>query len=88
MLGFYVNLNTHLPLPLVFLGPHSPPSTSIIFPQIDQDKMLATADGADIYTTFNLLIRRQAKENNFKAVLETMRDLMNTECVLFDCFLR
>jgi hypothetical protein len=32
-----------------------------------------------VYKTFNLLIRRRAKENNFKAVLETVRDLMNQE---------
>lgn len=31
----------------------------------------------DIYTTFNLIMRRKPKENNFKAVLETIRDLMN-----------
>ena len=27
-------------------------------------------------------MRRKAKENNFKAVLETIRDLMNTKCVV------
>jgi len=32
----------------------------------------------DVYGSFNLLIRRKPKENNFKAVLETIRDLMNT----------
>eukprot|EP01124_Arcella_intermedia_P005338 TRINITY_DN13146_c0_g2_i2.p1 TRINITY_DN13146_c0_g2~~TRINITY_DN13146_c0_g2_i2.p1 ORF type:complete len:964 (-),score=302.60 TRINITY_DN13146_c0_g2_i2:20-2911(-) len=31
-----------------------------------------------VYNGFNLLIRRRAKENNFKAVLETIRDIMNT----------
>ena len=36
----------------------------------------------DIYETFNILIRRKPKENNFKAVLETIRDLMNTDCVV------
>ena len=29
-------------------------------------------------------MRRKPKENNFKAVLETIRDLMNTECVVPD----
>ena len=29
-------------------------------------------------------MRRKPKENNFKAVLETIRDLMNTECVIPD----
>ena len=28
-----------------------------------------------------MLIRRKAKENNFKAVLSTIRDLMNTSAV-------
>lgn len=36
----------------------------------------------DIYDTFNILMRRKPKENNFKAVLETIRDLMNTDCVV------
>lgn len=30
------------------------------------------------------MMRRKPKENNFKAVLETIRDLMNTECVVPD----
>ena len=29
-------------------------------------------------------MRRKPKENNFKAVLETIRDLMNHECVVPD----
>ncbi|OTF73724.1 intron-binding protein aquarius-like protein [Euroglyphus maynei] len=36
----------------------------------------------DIYDSFNILVRRNPKENNFKAVLETIRDLMNTKCVV------
>ena len=36
----------------------------------------------DVYDTFNILMRRKPKENNFKAVLETIRDLMNTDCVV------
>lgn len=36
----------------------------------------------DVYETFNIIIRRKPKENNFKAVLETIRHLMNTECVV------
>ena len=36
----------------------------------------------DVYETFNVIMRRKPKENNFKAVLETIRDLMNTECVV------
>jgi hypothetical protein len=55
--------------------------------------MDAVVDGQreDPYPTFNLLLRRSAKENNFKAVLQTIRDLMMSECVvpqwLHDVFL-
>ena len=38
----------------------------------------------DVYETFNIIMRRKPKENNFKAVLETIRDLMNTDCVVPD----
>ena len=38
----------------------------------------------DVYESFNIIMRRKPKENNFKAVLETIRDLMNTECVVPD----
>ena len=31
----------------------------------------------DIYSSFNVLMRRKPKENNFKAILESIRDLMN-----------
>jgi len=36
----------------------------------------------DPYESFHLVIRRKPKENNFKAVLKTIRDLMNTKCVV------
>ncbi|XP_006274043.1 RNA helicase aquarius [Alligator mississippiensis] len=36
----------------------------------------------DVYETFNIIMRRKPKENNFKAVLETIRNLMNTDCVV------
>lgn len=32
--------------------------------------------GTDVYDTFNIVVRRHGKENNFKAVLETIRGLM------------
>ncbi len=32
--------------------------------------------GTDVYDTLNLVVRRSGRENNFKAVLETMRGLM------------
>ena len=38
----------------------------------------------DVYYTFNVVIRRDPKTNNFKAVLETIRQLLNTECVVPD----
>lgn len=31
----------------------------------------------DPYKSFNLLVRRKPEENNFKGVLETVRDLMS-----------
>merc|ERR1719400_2454011 len=46
------------------------------------DMETATSGGDDVYETFNILMRRKPKENNFKAVLETIRELMNTQCVV------
>jgi intron-binding protein aquarius len=37
------------------------------------------SDGEDVYGSLNLIIRRKAKENNFKAVMETIRDLLNAQ---------
>jgi intron-binding protein aquarius len=45
---------------------------------------LASQEKEDVYETFNILMRRKPKENNFKAVLETIRELINTECVVPD----
>ncbi|KAG2551560.1 hypothetical protein PVAP13_9KG377500 [Panicum virgatum] len=36
----------------------------------------------NVYGTFNILMRRKPKENNFKAILESIRDLMNETCVV------
>lgn len=47
--------------------------------QIDMNRMAASG-GVDVYATFNLLMRRKPKENNFKAILESIRDLMNETC--------
>eukprot|EP00977_Amphora_coffeiformis_P008023 scaffold1803_cov92-Amphora_coffeaeformis.AAC.46 len=33
--------------------------------------------GTDIYQTFNLVVRRQGRENNFRAILETTRGLLS-----------
>ncbi|XP_008556253.1 RNA helicase aquarius [Microplitis demolitor] len=50
--------------------------------RIDMD---TTSHGnEDIYEGFSIIMRRKPKENNFKAVLETIRELMNTECVVPD----
>jgi len=41
----------------------------------------ATADGkrSDVYSSLNLIMRRKPKENNFKAILQTIRSLMSSE---------
>ncbi|XP_035237353.1 RNA helicase aquarius isoform X1 [Anguilla anguilla] len=53
--------------------------------QYQQDMTNSIQHGAeDPYETFNIIMRRKPKENNFKAVLETIRNLMNTECVVPD----
>ncbi|GMT10582.1 hypothetical protein PFISCL1PPCAC_1879, partial [Pristionchus fissidentatus] len=44
----------------------------------------AEKDTEDVYYSFNLVVRRDPKTNNFKAVLGTMRELLNTECVVPD----
>jgi intron-binding protein aquarius len=48
--------------------------------QMDMERTMKGAE--DVYNTFNVFMRRRPKENNFKAVLETIRFLMNTECVV------
>ncbi|XP_010261266.1 PREDICTED: intron-binding protein aquarius [Nelumbo nucifera] len=45
---------------------------------------IAKKDAEDIYGTFNILMRRKPKENNFKAILESIRDLMNESCIVPD----
>ncbi|XP_040267292.1 RNA helicase aquarius [Bufo bufo] len=53
--------------------------------QYQQDMTNTIQNAAeDVYETFNVIMRRKPKENNFKAVLETIRKLMNTECVVPD----
>ncbi|XP_055525614.1 RNA helicase aquarius [Wyeomyia smithii] len=48
--------------------------------RVDMDGLQTGGD--DVYEGFNIIMRRKPKENNFKAVLETIRHLMNTECVV------
>jgi intron-binding protein aquarius len=38
----------------------------------------------DIYSSFNVFLRRRPKESNFKSVLESIRDLMNNNFVVPD----
>lgn len=58
------------------------------------DSWVGQEEGEDVYQTFNILIRRPAKENNFKSILETIRQVMNMASVgkaipswLYDVFL-
>lgn len=52
--------------------------------QYSLDVARAEAGSEDVYATFNILMRRKSKENNFKAVLDSIRDLMNEDCVMPD----
>lgn len=54
--------------------------------KIDMDN-IKSLGAEDVYESFNVIMRRKPKENNFKAVLETIRDLMNTKCVVPDWLL-
>ncbi|KAB7497349.1 Intron-binding protein aquarius [Armadillidium nasatum] len=54
--------------------------------KIDMDNV-KNQNSEDVYESFNVIMRRRPKENNFKAVLETIRDLMNTRCVVPDWLL-
>lgn len=48
--------------------------------QLDMNALAAAGGGGeDVYGTFNLVMRRKAKENNFKAVLESIRDMVSEE---------
>lgn len=38
----------------------------------------------DVYGIFNVLMRRKLKENNFKVILEFIRDFMNEYCIVSD----
>ncbi|XP_050234237.1 uncharacterized protein LOC126682560 [Mercurialis annua] len=45
---------------------------------------IAEKGAEDVYGAFNVLMRRKPKENNFKAILESIRDLMNEYCIVPD----
>ncbi|KAL6757285.1 hypothetical protein V8C86DRAFT_1695364 [Haematococcus lacustris] len=50
--------------------------------QLDMNHLGKTKGAEDPYSTFNIIMRRKPKENNFKAVLESIRDLMNEEVII------
>ncbi len=50
--------------------------------KIDTDRTTDNPNADDVYSTFNVFLRRRPKESNFKAVLESIRDLMNTNFVV------
>ncbi|KAG0022270.1 hypothetical protein BGZ81_008612 [Podila clonocystis] len=58
--------------------------------KIDQEHAKRNG-GQDVYQTFNIVLRRKPQENNFKPVLETIRDLMQSDLMvpewLHDVFL-
>eukprot|EP00931_Biecheleriopsis_adriatica_P007527 TRINITY_DN1087_c1_g1_i1.p1 TRINITY_DN1087_c1_g1~~TRINITY_DN1087_c1_g1_i1.p1 ORF type:complete len:1622 (+),score=458.96 TRINITY_DN1087_c1_g1_i1:58-4923(+) len=47
--------------------------------QYHQDLTQVAEGKREVYTTLNLIVRRKPKENNFKAILHTIRSLMNNE---------
>ena len=47
-----------------------------------QDKDKLTKGKTDIYTTLNVIARRQGRENNFKPVLETIQKLVGSQTAL------
>lgn len=50
--------------------------------KLDMDNLKAQKLTEDVYSTFNVFVRRRPKENNFKSILESIRDLMNTHFVV------
>eukprot|EP00397_Hematodinium_sp_SG-2012_P003433 GEMP01003441.1.p1 GENE.GEMP01003441.1~~GEMP01003441.1.p1 ORF type:complete len:1407 (+),score=338.32 GEMP01003441.1:43-4263(+) len=50
--------------------------------QLDLESVAAGSTIGEVYETFNLMMRRRPAENNFKAVLATIRDLMDSSDVV------
>ena len=50
--------------------------------QYEKDLKLIGEKDTELYSGFNLVMRRKAKENNFKPVLSTIKDLFANEIVL------
>ncbi|KAF9904476.1 hypothetical protein BX616_001281 [Lobosporangium transversale] len=51
--------------------------------KIDQENTKKNGS-PDVYQTFNIVLRRKPQENNFKPVLESIRDLMQSELIVPD----
>lgn len=68
----------------------SVPWLTAVASQIDVTRQVE-AGGPDVYAGLNLLVRRKPKENNFKAILDCIRDLMSEDTAvpewLHDIFL-
>lgn len=47
--------------------------------QYKQDLKIISEKESEVYGDFQLIIRRKSKENNFKAILTTIRDLMKSD---------
>eukprot|EP01135_Chromosphaera_perkinsii_P000984 Nk52_evm10s155 gene=Nk52_evmTU10s155 len=52
--------------------------------QYGKDMKGLPLDAPSPYDSFNVVLRRKPEENNFKAVLETVRNLLKTDCSLPD----
>ena len=52
--------------------------------KLDSDALINDPVSEDVYSSFNVFVRRNPKSGNFKAVLECIRDLMNTTFVVPD----
>lgn len=50
--------------------------------KLDVEAKQSGAIDKSVYNTFNIVLKRKAQENNFKAILECIRDLMNTDIVV------
>ena len=51
---------------------------------IDMQRLEQHPGDKDVYSTFNVLLRRDGKENNFKSVLNSIRELLSSNVLLPD----
>lgn len=52
--------------------------------RLDPNQYQLDTERTDLYFSFNLIVRRDPRANNFKAVLATIRQLLNTKCAVPD----